>query len=94
LNEFLNTAEGEKLKDLYDPKIWSSVRVDNSISLIPIGVLKNAGITFAFNKAYVSEKDLEGFEGDISQLEDIMKKLPFKEGFSHMVYDFDGIDDD
>jgi len=37
---------------------------------------------------------LEGFEGDISQLEDIMKKLPFKEGFSHMVYDFDGIDDD
>ena len=86
LDEFLNTSEGVKLFDLYDEKLWESVKVDNNIYTIPPS-LGYGGITFAFNKAYINEEDIKNFTGDLSDLEQYMDKIPFSDNFSHIVLD-------
>ncbi len=90
LDEFLNTSEGVKLFDLYDEKLWESVKVDNNIYTIPPS-LGYGGITFAFNKAYINEEDIKNFTGDLSDLEQYMDKIPFSENFSHIVLDLSNI---
>ncbi len=87
LNSFFDTNHGEDLLNLYDEKLWESVKVDGDIFIIPNGAGEDNGITFAFNKRFVNEEDIKDFTGDLSQLKGHMDKVPFDKDFSHILYD-------
>jgi len=67
LDEYLNTDQGEKLLELYDEKLWESVKVDDSIYTIPNGAAIDEAVVFAFNEAYVNEEDIKDFTGNLSE---------------------------
>lgn len=87
LDEFLDSTDGRELLDLYDEKLWESVKVDGNIYTIPNGTTEHQEIIFAFNKAYVNKEDMKDFAGDFSDLKQYMDKIPFDEDFSHILLD-------
>ncbi|CRZ33489.1 hypothetical protein [Herbinix hemicellulosilytica] len=81
LDNYLTSSDGKDLWELYDSKIWDSVKVENSIYMVPNGVGTNNGIVFAFNKEYVSEQELSNFTGKLEQLEKFLDYLPSSDDF-------------
>ncbi len=86
MDELLATEEGKKLVNLYDEKLWASVKVDGITYSVPNGWQKTVGGVYAFNKSYISEEELKDFHGDMAELEQYMEKVPKKDGFSHIIY--------
>ncbi len=94
LDELLATEEGKKLVNLYDEKLWASVKVDGITYSVPNGWQKTVGGVYAFNKSYISEEELKDFHGDMAELGQYMEKIPKKDGFSHMIYTNNDLDEE
>ncbi len=86
LENYLATPHGKELYDIFDPQLWDAVKVDGTIYSVPNGDARDIGSTFVFNKKYVSEQDVEGFNGNIADLKSLMEKAPVQEDFTHIVY--------
>jgi len=91
LDDLLTTEEGKKLVNLYDEKLWDSVKVDGITYTVPNGWQKTAGAVYAFNKNYIREEELKDFQGTMEELEPFMKKIPKKDGFSHIIYNINDL---
>lgn len=89
LDIYLSSPEGDDLYQLLPPLLWDAVKVNNTIYTIPNGIAKDIGIKYIFNKAYISEEELQGFTGDLSELKSLMERIPIQNSFSHIIYELD-----
>jgi putative aldouronate transport system substrate-binding protein len=85
LNEALSSVEGEELWSIYDSKLWDSVKLEETIFIIPNGIAEDKGIVFAFNKDYITEQELRDFKGDLNQLKPFLEKLTLKDDFAPII---------
>ncbi len=85
LDDYLSTESGKKIFEMFDQKQWDSVKVDGRVYTIPYAGVGAREFNFVFNKKYVSEKDLAGFNGNIADLKPLLEKIPTSDGFSHII---------
>ncbi len=85
LEDYLSTSDGKKLYEMFDPKQWESVKMDDRIYTIPNADVEADNMQLVFNKKYINEKELEEFSGDIAELRPFLEKIPISEDFSHLL---------
>ena len=73
-------------------KLWETVKVEGNIYTVPSLAFNDSGITFYFNKAYISEQQISNFGGNIYELEDMVINLSATEEFVPIYYGVDYTD--
>lgn len=75
-------------------KLWETVKVNDTVYTVPGLNFKDSGLTFYFNKAYISEQQIADFNGDVSQLGNMLAGLEVneEEKFVPLFYNINYID--
>ena len=78
--DFIKSGHFIELEDMSEfsavpEKLWEAVKVDGKIYTVPCLTLNHTGITFYFNKAYISQEQIDDFDGDLSKLADMVEGL-------------------
>lgn len=95
--EFIKSGYFIPLDNLSDytavpEKLWDTVKVDGMIYTVPGLNFNDSGITFYFNKAYISDQQIAEFDGDLEKLGDMLTGLTANENFVPIYYDPDYTD--
>lgn len=78
LSEYLETEQGQLLKQEFPEDVWKSVETDGGIYSVPNQNSVEGTGYYVFNKDYFSEDEVNAFSGDYTELEQMLKgkKLP------------------
>lgn len=88
LSGLLSTAEGKKLKDWYCEQEWKGVETDGEIYTLPNQYGMKGGSFIAFNKNYVTEKMLQGFNGTPGELDSLLSTVEIPSGVYPVIGDY------
>ena len=98
LEEILSGDKGKVIYEAFPKNLWESGKCDGHIYSIPTGVTTdNQGVFAAFNKNYVSDADIEKWDGTIDGLYEILKKADWSDNtvprFQYLIdgFEFDGM---
>ena len=96
-NEFVKSGYFTELDDLsvytsVPEKLWETVKVDGKIYTVPGLNVNDSGTTFYFNKAYISQEQIDVFNGDIAKIKDMTSGLSATEDFLPIYYGIDYTD--
>jgi len=75
LDEILASGKGKAIYDAFPAKMWEAAECDNHIYCIPQTRWRAGEIYVAFNRDYVSQSEIDGWDGSIEGLYEILKKL-------------------
>ena len=80
LEEILSGDKGKAIYEAFPKNLWEGVKCDGRICSIPTGVTTdNQGVFAAFNKNYVSDADIEKWDGTIDGIYEILKKAAWSD---------------
>lgn len=74
LSDYLNTEQGEVLKNAFYEDLWETVKVDDKLCMIPNQLAADGTGFFAFNKELFTEADLEEFDGTPQSLKALLEQ--------------------
>lgn len=77
---------------LVPEKLWETVKVNGNIYTVPSLTFSDSGVTFYFNKAYISEQQISDFDGEISKLGNLLDGLTASEDFLPIYYNIEYTD--
>lgn len=72
--------------------LWETVKVNGTVYTVPGLNFNDSGVTFYFNKAYISEQQIADFTGELLQLPDILDGLSASADFLPIFYNIDYTD--
>lgn len=95
--EFIKSSYFTPLDNLSDytavpEKLWDTVKVDGMIYTVPGLNFNDSGITFYFNRAYISDRQIAEFNGDLEKLGDMLNGLTANKKFAPIFYELDYTD--
>lgn len=73
-------------------KLWETVKVNDTVYTVPGLNFNDSGVTFYFNKTYISEQQINDFNGDISKLGSMLNGLTASDDFVPIFFDIDYTD--
>lgn len=73
-------------------KLWETVKVNDMVYTVPGLNFNDSGVTFYFNNAYISEQQINDFNGDISKLGSMLNGLTATDDFVPVFFDIDYTD--
>lgn len=77
---------------LVPEKLWETVKVNGNIYTIPSLAFSDSGVTFYFNKSYISEEQIFDFDGDVSKLGNLLDGFTASEDFLPIYYNIEYTD--
>lgn len=77
---------------LVPEKLWETVKVNGNIYTVPSLAFNDSGVTYYFNKEYISEQQISDFDGDISKLGNWVDGLTASEDFLPIYYNIEYTD--
>lgn len=92
LDEILLKEQGSMLYNAFPQNLWESVKCNRHIYSIPSVLVNDQGVYAAFNKDYISEDDIENWNGSIDGIYEIIKKVEWNNGdapaFQYLIDDY------
>lgn len=73
-------------------KLWETVKVNDTVYTVPGLNFNDSGVTFYFNRAYISEQQIADFNGDILKLGSMLDGLTANDDFVPIFFDVDYTD--
>lgn len=81
LNDWLESEQGKSVYQLYDQEIWKSGSVNGKIYGFPNETnVYSEAVKIAFNKEYIPEEEIEGWDGTLKGLMSILDHTEIGEG--------------
>ena len=75
LDEILSSGKGKVIYDAFPEKLWETAKCGDQIYSIPQTRWRAGKIYVAFNRDYVSQAEIDGWDGSIEGLYEILYKL-------------------
>lgn len=73
LDGILSQEQGNMLYNAFPQNLWESVKCNRHIYSIPSTLVNDQGVYAAFNKDYISEVDIENWNGSIDEIYEMIK---------------------
>lgn len=89
---FRELNPSDKLLEVIPEALWSAAKVNGRLYTIPGQCFNDTGVTFYFNKKYVNESLISDFNGELNNLENILKSVATRENLIALKYDIDYLD--
>lgn len=70
----------EELFSTIPEVLWEAAKVNGKQYTVPGCSFTNTGLTFCFNRKYIDEETIAGFDGSFEMLADIVEAVPEKDG--------------
>lgn len=80
LDGLIDSEAGRALYDAFPEKLWEAVRCDGHIRSIPSALVDDSGVYAAFNRNYVSDEAIEGWDGSIEGIYEILENCGENDG--------------
>lgn len=86
VSDFIKSGYFIELKDISQytvvpEKLWETVKTNGKVYTIPNLNSKSTGVTFYFNMDYISQEQVDAFDGDLTYLEKIVSGFSVTEEF-------------
>lgn len=80
LEDILTGDRGKVIYDAFPKELWEAVKCDKHIYSIPAGLTTaDQGVFAAFNRDYISDADIEAWDGTIDGIYEIIKKVDWED---------------
>ncbi len=89
---FRELDPSDKLLEIIPEALWSAAKVNGHLYTIPGQCFNDTGVTYYFNKKFVDESLISGFNGEPNKLENILKSVAPRENLIALKYDIDYLD--
>lgn len=93
LDEILSQERGKVLYDAFPKNLWESVKCDKHIYSIPTALAAdNQGVYAAFNRDYITDEDIEKWDGSIDGIYEMIKNVKWNKSdapcFQYLISDY------
>lgn len=79
-----------RLRETYAAVLWEAGSVDGANTIVPSIFFKEGQVSYIFNNKYFSKEEIQGFDGKLSSVEELLGEVSGTEDFSDLVFMLDG----